>query len=272
MLFLVYSIGIAMAAIVAWIFKKTLFKAKDLPFVMELPPYRMPSAKSLVKHIWFRAEMYLKKMASFILFASLIIWALNYFPREVKYSKNYDEISKQIVQKYSATPDNCEINSLKGGMKSRELDSLSKEKNLERMENSYIGKIGKFIEPAMRPLGFDWRMGVSLLTGLAAKEVVVSTMGVLYQANPEQENSSLVTKIRNSKYTSGPKKGQLVYSSLVAFGYLMFVLLYFPCVAVVAAIRRESGDWKWAAFAVLYTTSLAWIVSFLIYQIGSLFM
>lgn len=263
MLFLVYSIGIAMAGIIAWIFKKTLFKAKELPFVMELPPYRMPSVNSLFKHMWFRAGMYLKKMASVILIASLVIWALNYFPRNVEYSRNYDDLKSSLEVKSSSIIQNQEI--------SFAIDSLNRMQNLERLEKSYIGQIGKAIEPVMRPLGFDWKMGVSLLTGLAAKEIVVSTMGVLYQAESQHENQGLVQKLRTSTHSTGRHKGELVFTPLVAFGFLMFILFYFPCIAVVAAIRRESGEWKWAVFAVVYTTSLAWLVSFLLYQIGSLF-
>lgn len=267
MLFLVYSIGIAMAGIIAWIFKKTLFKANELPFVMELPPYRMPSVNSLFKHIWFRAGMYLKKMANVILIASLIIWALNYFPRTIDYSQNYELAKQKVINEMTPNIGSVENSSIK-----LRVDSISKQQEMERLEKSYIGQIGKFIEPVIHPLGFDWKMGVSLVTGLAAKEIVVSTMGVLYQAESDNIDQSLVQKLRAATHSSGDLKGQKVYTPLVAFGFLMFILFYFPCIAVVAAIRRESGEWKWAVFAVVYTTSLAWVVSFLLYQIGSMFL
>ena len=145
-------------------------------------------------------------------------------------------------------------------------------KESERQEKSFIGILGHAIEPAIRPLGFDWKIGVSLITGAAAKEIVVSTMGVLYQSDPEQEEAqSLASRLQSAKHTSGPKTGQLVYTPPVAFGFLMFVLFYFPCIAVIAAIKRESGQWKYALFEVVYTTAIAWVVAFASYQIGNLF-
>ena len=141
----------------------------------------------------------------------------------------------------------------------------------EQQEYSFIGRIGKFIEPAIRPLGFDWRMGVSLVAGSAAKEVVVSTMGVLYQSDETAGVTDLVTKLKSQVNKGGPHDGEPVYSQLVAFGFMVFILIYFPCIAVIAALRKESGKWKWPAFVALYTTILGWLAAFGIYQIGSLF-
>ncbi len=148
--------------------------------------------------------------------------------------------------------------------KIRLLPKLRLERNSYRQENSFIGQIGKFIEPVMRPLGFDWKMSVSLLAGVAAKEVVVSTMGVLYQASPDADNpsESLQSKLQSAEHTTGKKTGQPVFNRVTAFAYLMFILLYFPCVAVVAAVRKESGKWKWALFMVSYTTAAAWVMAF----------
>jgi ferrous iron transport protein B len=142
----------------------------------------------------------------------------------------------------------------------------------ERQAQSYLGRIGKLIEPTIRPLGFDWKMGVSLLSGVAAKEIVVSTLGVLMQAEVDADETSntLINKLRTETYTSGPKMGEKVFTPLSAFSFILFILIYFPCVAVIAAIKKESGSWKWAAFTIFYTTGLAWIVSFIFYQIGSL--
>jgi len=152
------------------------------------------------------------------------------------------------------------------------LDSLAVNKAAEQQAKSYIGQLGHFIEPVIRPLGFDWKMGVSLIAGMSAKEIIVSTMGVLYQSDPSVDgNAPLMQKLQQAEYDSGPKIGQKIYSPLVAFSYIIFVLFYFPCVATIAAIRRESGEWKWALFTIVYTTSLAWVASFLVYQIGSLF-
>jgi ferrous iron transport protein B len=146
------------------------------------------------------------------------------------------------------------------------------QKKAEQQEKSYIGQIGHFMEPVMEPLGFDWKMGVSIFTGLAAKEIVVSTMGVLYQADVDanEHSTSLIKGLQNQVHQSGKLKGQKVFTPLVAFGFMLFVLIYFPCIAVVTAVRRESNR-KWAVILMTYTTALAWLVSFLVYQIGSLF-
>ncbi len=264
MLFLVYSIGIAMAGIMAWVFKKTLMKAKEFPFVMELPPYRIPSHKTILKHMWFKAELYLKKMSGVIMIASLIIWALNYFPLNINYSKNYDEQMAGLRSQYSISSDTTLVYN--------KIHEIELAKQAERNEKSFIGQIGKFVEPAIAPLGFDWKMGVSLLSGMAAKEIVISTMGVLYQTDTDNGVSSLVSKIQKAEYSSGPRKGQPVYNKASAFAFLLFILFYFPCVAVISVVRRESGKWKWALFMVFYTTSLAWVFAFGAYQIGKLFL
>ena len=138
----------------------------------------------------------------------------------------------------------------------------------EKQEKSYIGQLGHAIEPVISPLGYDWKMGVSLLTGLAAKEVVVSSMGVLYQG--DEQSGTLKDKLIEQRHTSGPEIGQKVFTPLVAFGFMLFILIYFPCVAAVAAIKKEAG-WKWAAFTIVYTTALAWLIAFFAYQIGSIF-
>ncbi len=278
MLFLIYSIGIFMAGVMAWIFKKTLLKAKEFPFVMELPPYRIPAYTTILKHMWFKAEMYLKKMAGIIMIASLIMWALGYFPKDIDYSKDYDGLSQQISKTYDEQIDEAaadEVIDLQDSLveqKALVLDRLAINKASEKQAKSYIGQLGHFIEPVISPLGFDWKMGVSLIAGMSAKEIIVSTMGVLYQSDPSVDgNAPLMHKLQQATYDSGPKIGQKIYSPLVAFSYIIFVLFYFPCVATIAAIRRESGEWKWALFTIFYTTSLAWVASFLVYQIGSLF-
>ncbi len=262
-LFSIYGVGILLAILVAIIFKKFLFKSEETPFVMELPPYRIPTIKTTTKHMWNKGKQYLKKMGGIILIASIIIWALGYFPLQKELHKEYGQKSATIENEYSKDK------TLK--------DSLITQINLEEIsihqENSFIGKIGKFVQPVMQPLGFDWKMTVSIITGIAAKEVVVSTMGVLYQAeNGADENSnSLKQKIKNEVYISGDKIGQRIFSPLASISFILFILIYFPCLAVIAAIKKESGSWKWALFSMVYTTGLAWIISFLTYQIGSFF-
>ncbi|MCD6555878.1 MAG: ferrous iron transport protein B [Bacteroidales bacterium] len=263
-LFLIYGTGILLSIIVAKLFKKVIFKSKDAPFVMELPPYRKPMMKISLIHMWHKGSQYLQKMGGVILIASIIIWALGYFPLT---NSETEKIDKQIVQL------NKENQKQEDNTYQAEIQKLELEKHLVHQENSYIGRIGHFVEPAIRPLGFDWKMGVSITAGVAAKEIVVSTMGVLYGAEFGADDSSdaLIKAIKKERYPSGKHKGELIFSPLVSISFLIFILVYFPCVAVVAAVKKESGSWKWAAFLVFYTTSLAWLLSFAVYQIGSLF-
>ena len=212
----IYAIGILLAVLMARIFTKFLVKGDDTPFVMELPPYRMPTAKVVLRHTWEKGKQYLKKMGGIIMVASIIIWFLGYYP-------NHDAYATQA----------------------------------EQQENSYIGQLGKAIEPVIEPLGFDWKMGIGILSGVGAKELVVSTLGVLYTNDDDIDSVNLSERIP--------------ITPLVAYCYMLFVLIYFPCIATLAAIRQESGSWKWAVFAATYTTILAWIIAFAVHQIGSLF-
>ncbi len=216
-LLVLYATGILLSVVMARIFSKFLVKGDNTPFVMELPPYRMPTSKAIMRHTWEKGKQYLRKMGGIILIASIIIWFLGYYP-------NHSAYHTQQAQQ----------------------------------ENSYIGMIGKAIEPVIKPLGFDWKLGVGLIAGTGAKELVASTMGVLYSKN-ETGGSDLATRIRADGITP-----------LAGFCYLLFVLLYFPCIATIAAIKQESGHWKWALFTICYTCSLAWIMSFIVYQVGSL--
>ncbi len=221
-----YLLGMIMAVLMAKLFSRFFVKGDSLPFVMELPPYRMPTAKAVLRHTWEKGKEYLKKMATIILGASIIVWALSYFP----------------------TNDNRQL----------------------QAENSYMAKIGKAIEPAMRPCGFDWRQSVSLLAGVGAKEVVASTMAVVY-ATSGDEAAMLEEDIESEENES--RISELVRNNMTplsAASMLLFILLYMPCVSTVVAIKNESGKWKWALFTVVYTIGLAWIVSTLFFQIGSL--
>ena len=225
MLVAIYLIGVLIAVISAMVLKRSFFAKVDIPFVMELPPYRIPTLKSTLKHMWSKGAQYLKKMGTIILAASVIIWALGKYPS--------------------------------GGT----------------MEESYIGKIGHAIEPAMAPLGFDWKAGVSIVTGLAAKEIVISTMGVLYHAEETDDlrnNANLQEKLKEQVHISGERAGERVFTPLVAFNFMLFILIYFPCIATIAAIRKEAG-WRWALASAFYTTALAWIVCLIVFQIGTLF-
>ena len=242
-----YLLGITLAIVMAKILNRTIFRRKETPFVMELPPYRMPVFRNTLLHMWDKASQYFKKIGGTILVAVIIIWALEYFPRhkESKYQNLKTLYSRETV------------------------DML----NQSQIENSYLGLLGHTIEPIMRPLGFDWRMGICLIAGIPAKEIVVSTMGVLYETgSDDHRNSTILPEVLKSEtYHSGLKAGQKIFNKAVALSFLVFVLLYFPCIAVIATIKRESGSWKWALFTVFYTTAFAWVTAFVVYNIALFF-
>ncbi|UVQ47234.1 ferrous iron transport protein B [Parabacteroides faecis] len=250
-----YVCGILLAVIMARLFKRFLFNEEDVPFVMELPPYRMPTGKSIMIHMWEKAKQYLHKMGGVILVASIIIWFLGYFPR---HSEMGDAFDQQIAEVENAELDSKE--------KTETIAELERLKNMEHQKNSYIGTIGQTIQPVLSPLGFDWKMSVSLLTGMAAKEVVVSTLSVLYTGE-EEDAQALSERIKQDL----DEEGNPVFTPLIALSLMLFVLIYFPCIATISAIVNESGSWKWGIFVIVYTCVLAWIVSFVVYQTGSLF-
>jgi len=275
-LFGIYFTGVLLAISSALIFRKTIFRKKDVPFVMELPPYRVPTIRSILRHVWHRTGQYLQKIGGIILISSIIIWALGYFP--VNFAKK-QHIKNQIseLQKESSilNQSSSYTQNEKDSMNvllTLKISELNFSINVAQQENSYIGQIGHFIEPAMRPLGFDWKMSVALLTGVSAKEVVVGTLGVLYQtADTGEGTKALTEKLRDQYHLTGENKGKPIFTPLIAMSFMLFILIYFPCIGVVSAISRESGHWKWAMFVVVYTTVLAYLGSLTLYQIGSLF-
>ncbi|MDR3058259.1 MAG: ferrous iron transport protein B, partial [Prevotella sp.] len=254
-LFGLYFTGILLAVVSARLFKRFLFPKEDMPFVMELPPYRMPTAKSVAIHMWDKSQQYLRKMGGVILIASIIIWFLGYFPLDKEREDRYNQLMTQIEQQ----------DSLAEVEKGAQLEELMDQHNIEHQEESYIGRIGKAIEPVMKPLGFDWKISVSLLSGMAAKEVVVSTLGVLYTGESENQESLEARLTSETKADGSP-----TFTPLVVVSLLLFVLIYFPCVATIVAIKEEAGSWKWGVFSIIYTTMLAWFISFIVFQVGSL--
>jgi len=280
-LFSVYLVGILLSVVIAIIFKKTIFKLDESPFVMELPPYRMPTLRSTLKHMWNKSAQYLQKMGGIILVASIVIWYLGYYPTNVNYSKNYEKLKIETQVKFdkkiSQIADLQQITDLKLE-KSVMLENLDAEKKSEHQQKTYIGRMGQFIEPAIAPLGFDWKMGVSIITGIAAKEIVVSSMNVLYydksvdvQKYKELQNYDDTQKLSDRLHNYTNEKGEKPLNWRNAYAFMLFILLYFPCMASMAAIRKETGTWKWAFFTMAYTTVLAWVVAFGFYQITGLF-
>lgn len=217
----IYALGIVLAILSAKVMSR-FFKDDDLPFVMELPPYRVPTSRSILRHTWEKGKQYLHKITGIILISSIIIWFLGYFPNHNDYP---DEIARQ--------------------------------------ENSFLGHIGKAIEPVLEPLGFDWQMGVGILSGVAAKELVVSSMGVMYSIGDDVETDTGETKLQQALLNS--------ITPAAALAFMVFVLLYFPCIATFGAIMAETGGWKWAIFSAVYTIVLAWVAAFVVYRVALLF-
>ncbi|MFA6862865.1 MAG: ferrous iron transport protein B [Dysgonamonadaceae bacterium] len=258
-LFGIYIFGILLAVILSLLFRKTLFKEENTPFVMELPPYRMPTVKSTLTHMWDKSRQYLQKMGGIILIASIVIWFLGYFPRNKTNEAQFNEQIEHTTNLHSQGKITTEA-------KQNIVTGIENMRTISHQENSYIGKIGHFIEPVMRPLGFDWKISVSLISGMAAKEIVVSTFGVLYPGDSESQES-LQHRLKQETHPDGSP----IFTPLVVMGLMLFVLIYFPCIATIVAIKEESGSWKWGVFTILYTTFLAWFVALLTHQIGSLF-
>ena len=329
-LFSIYFLGIALSMIMARIFRSTLFEGESEPFVMELPPYRIPTLKSVIIHMWERSKLYLKKAGTIILAASILMWFLTNYPKDIEYSKDYDALISQAEESYTqqvkeevlsqlnieTLEDHEQVAALVTSIQTvektfeedtKELDEdtpeylkLEQDKNEkiqeielknqefypyaakyaaltseleeakgkfenqksgENLEKSYAGQFGKMIEPAIQPLGFDWRSGIALVSGVTAKEVVISTMGTIYSIGDGEENVGSLKKALASDENMNP---------LVAYAMMVFVLIYSPCLAALAVMKRETNSWKWPAISMVYATALAWIVTFIVYQGGKL--
>jgi ferrous iron transport protein B len=254
-IFSIYALGIALAIAMGKLFRLTLFRGESAPFVLELPPYRVPTLKSLLIHMWDRSVVFLRKMGGVILVGSMVVWFLGAFPRH-PVTPAFEPASGSQT---ALTPDPAEPSSA-GPRSGQGMEASEREK--VRLERSYLGRLGRVIQPIFAPLGFDWQTSVAVLSGFVAKEIVVSTLGVLYAtgSNENDENEALRRALRASGMTP-----------LAAYALMAFVLTYVPCLATVGAIRRETNSWKWTAFSIAYTLTLAWVVAFVIYQGGRLF-
>lgn len=324
----VYVLGIVFGIVFAKIFRKYLFAGEAEPFVMELPPYHLPTLKATLTHMFERGIMYLKKAGTFILSASILVWFITTYPMDVEYSKDYDALHDQVAQTYemkdaetlahfgiTTDEQKDQVNEIVDNMKSTvadattqaegageaapeieveddseapelfndikdenkdlfpaawamyknsanldaENDKLDKEQASEKLEQSYAASFGKAINPVLKPLGFDWKMGVSLVAGLAAKEVVVSTLGTIYAVGGDTDHPQALTDyLQNDPH----------FTPLIALTLMLFILIYPPCIAALAVIKRETGSWKWMLFMFFYENAFAWIACFIFYNIG----
>lgn len=257
---LLYLTGILAAVLTAKLLRRFLFKEDETPFVMELPPYRVPTLNATLQHMWEKCAQYLKKIGSVILFASIIIWFLGYYPRP----------SDTVATDTTLSADSSQAP--------------------EQHTASYLEQIGRACEPVIEPLGLNWKAGVAFISGAAAKEIIVSTLGVLYAENDntsaevatkrseaatEEATEAVQESVQESADEDALLKTQLLksgdFTMASALSFMVFALLYFPCIATLAAIASESGSWKWAAFSFVYSCTIAWLASFVVYNICMLF-
>ncbi len=323
-LFSVYLVGIVLAVAMAFVFRKLLFPGATEAFVMEMPPYHLPTLRSILTHMWERSVLYLKKAGTLILAASILVWFATNYPADVEYSKDYDQAKTQVEEQFTAAvtaevlvplkieqiEDNESLKALAGeigaihagqaeagdgdkaaveaataaklaGLENSEADlypyamryyelerekqeatdKIAREQAGEKLAGSYAGRIGKAIEPVIAPLGFDWKIGVGLISAMAAKEVLVSTLGTIYSVGAVEDDASSLQEA----LTADP-----AFSPLVAYTLMVFTLIYSPCLAALAVLRRETNSWKWTAFSFTYSTALAWVIALAIYQAGTL--
>ncbi len=315
-LFSVYFAGIALAVVMAFVFRKLLFPGAAEAFVMEMPPYHLPTLRSILTHMWERSVLYLKKAGTLILAASILVWFATNYPADIEYSKDYDQAKAQVEEQFSAQAaaevlgplkiekpeDNAAFTALVGGIaaahadqaaaedavaaklaeleqarpeiyphavryyeleqeKKAAADKLDKEQAGEKLANSYAGRLGQTIEPVIRPLGFDWKIGVGLVSAMAAKEVLVSTLGTIYSVGEVEDDATSLQEALAA---------DAAFSPLVAYTLMIFTLVYSPCLAALAVLRRETNSWKWTAFSFTYSTVLAWVIAFGIYQVGTM--
>lgn len=263
----IYLLGIVLAILSAIVLSKFV-KDDDLPFVMELPPYRIPTAKAIWRHTWEKGQQYLQKMATTILICSVIIWFLGYFPKNKELmaaQEEYATLAQTPAGRLSANADEVDVNAATATKKelTTRIDSLY----AFQQENSYIGQLGRMVSPALDPLGFNWKMDVGLLTGIAAKELVVSTLGVMYSEGAkvsEGHDMSEDTQLQSALVND--------VTPAAALSFMVFILLYFPCVATFVAIKNETGKWRWAVACCAYTMAVAWIMSFIVYRLALIFL
>ncbi len=248
-LFGIYMLGIVIALITARLLKTAVFKGESEPFVMELPPYRMPSLKILLLQMWQKASLYLRKAGTIILSASILIWIASNYPKSSEITAEYNQIKSDLL--ISTDYNEAE--------KEEIIHNLKFQESSKQLEYSFVGQLGKLIEPIVAPLGFDWKLGIALITGIAAKEIVVSTMGTLYSLGDVGEDSQDL----RSRLQENPN-----YNQAVALALMVFVLLYIPCAAATIVFHKEAGEWKWTTFYMSYTMTVAWLMAFITYNIS----
>lgn len=254
-LFSMYVLSIAAGLGMAAIFRKSLLKGNMTPFVLELPPYRVPNFRTVFITLWEKGKLFLYRAGTIIFNLSIILWFLASYPRHQNVEHHYEDMKKSAVESYSGTILEEKIT---------EIESMRKS---DQIKNSFAGQLGKAIEPVILPLGFDWKIGIGLIASFAAREVLVSTLAIVYNVNDDEDsNVSLVTKLQNER---SPETGKLLYTPLMAVSLMVFFVLACQCMSTVAVVKKETNSWRWPIFMIVYMTGLAWLGSFIVYQAGS---
>jgi ferrous iron transport protein B len=264
----------------AWLFKKTLLKGEAPFLIMELPPYKMPLLKVVVRHMWDRSKLFLRRAGTVILGINILLWFLATYPHNPKVDQSYASrraaLQAQVAQDRSATPAASLLSDIKANgidaanrtSAQQRLADLDNEQAGEKLRRSFAGRMGRFIEPFIAPLGFDWKMGIGIVTSFAAREVFVSTMSTVYNVGKydrsESSRSSMVKTLRAQRHPDGSP----VYTSLTAVTLMVFYVFALQCVSTVAIVRRETNSWKWPLFQWTYMGLLAWGFAFLTYHVG----
>ena len=256
-LLMMYLLGIAGALGMAWVFKKTLLRGEPPMLILELPPYKRPMLGAVLRQMWDRSKLFLKRAGTVILGINILLWFLATYPRSSELQQQFDQRHAQWKQAASNPPTSAESETLK---------RLDQEEAGEKLRQSFAGRLGRAIEPALKPLGFDWKIGIGIVTSFAAREVFVSTLSVVYNVGGDSENTASLAEVMKSERRDDGRK---TYTPLTGLTLMVFYVFAMQCVSTVAVVRRETNSWKWPLFQTVYMTSLAWILAFLTYQVGT---
>jgi ferrous iron transport protein B len=267
-----YLLGTIVALLMAWLFKKTLLKGETPLLIMELPPYKRPVLRVVLRHMWDRSKLFLRRAGTVILGINILLWALATYPRSAAIEKEYEAKRIELLASGASNADPVTIVavSITNKMEIEGLEALNKEEAGAKLRHSLAGHMGQFLEPAIAPLGFDWKMGIGIVASFAAREVFVSTMSTVYNIGNQDKSEAGISSLARTLQTEIKPDGSLVYTPLVAVTLMVFYVFALQCVSTVAVVRRETNSWKWPLFQWLYMGALAWVLAFITYQGGRL--
>jgi ferrous iron transport protein B len=261
-----YLLGIVVALLMAWLFKKTLLKGPTPMLIMELPPYKQPVPHVVLRHMWDRSKLFLRRAGTVILGINILLWFLATYPRNDAFEKVYTVPERGLRKQIELASSPSELASLK-----KELAAMEREESGERLRQSFAGRLGRIIEPVIAPLGFDWKMGIGIVASFAAREVFVSTMSTVYNVGEYDKSAAATSSLAKTLQQQKHPDGTLIYTPLVAVTLMVFYVFALQCVSTVAVVRRETNSWNWPIFQWVYMGLLAWSLAFITYHGGRLF-